>query len=45
MTSHLDAHEHAAPMATAPTGPLQGLRILDVTHRMVADYARWGYAG
>jgi crotonobetainyl-CoA:carnitine CoA-transferase CaiB-like acyl-CoA transferase len=39
MTSHLDAHEHAAPMATAPTGPLQGLRILDVTHALAGPFA------
>lgn len=39
MTSHLDAHEHAAPMASGRTGPLQGLRILDVTHALAGPFA------
>jgi crotonobetainyl-CoA:carnitine CoA-transferase CaiB-like acyl-CoA transferase len=39
MTSHLEAHEHAAPMAAAPTGPLRGLRIIDVTHALAGPFA------
>jgi crotonobetainyl-CoA:carnitine CoA-transferase CaiB-like acyl-CoA transferase len=39
MNSHLDAHEHAAPMAERATGPLQGLRIIDVTHALAGPFA------
>jgi crotonobetainyl-CoA:carnitine CoA-transferase CaiB-like acyl-CoA transferase len=39
MTSHLDAHEHAAPMAPGPTGPLRGMRIIDVTHALAGPFA------
>ena len=39
MTSHLEAHEHAAPMAAGPTGPLQGMRIIDVTHALAGPFA------
>ncbi len=39
MSSHLEAHEHAAPMAAGPTGPLQGLRIIDVTHALAGPFA------
>ena len=39
MTSHLDAHEYAAPMASGPSGPLQGLRIIDVTHALAGPFA------
>lgn len=39
MNSHLDAHEHAAPMAAGPTGPLRGLRIIDVTHALAGPFA------
>jgi crotonobetainyl-CoA:carnitine CoA-transferase CaiB-like acyl-CoA transferase len=39
MTSHLDAHEHAAPMAAGPTGPLQGLRFIDNTHALAGPFA------
>jgi crotonobetainyl-CoA:carnitine CoA-transferase CaiB-like acyl-CoA transferase len=39
MTSHLDAHEHAAPMSAQATGPLQGLRIIDVTHALAGPFA------
>ena len=39
MTDHLEAHQTAAPMASGPTGPLQGLRILDVTHALAGPFA------
>jgi crotonobetainyl-CoA:carnitine CoA-transferase CaiB-like acyl-CoA transferase len=39
MNSHLDAHLHAAPMAAGPTGPLQGVRIVDVTHALAGPFA------
>ena len=39
MTSHLEAHNHAAPMAAEATGPLQGLRIIDVTHALAGPFA------
>lgn len=39
MVDHLDAHLHAAPMADRPTGPLQGLRIIDVTHALAGPFA------
>ena len=39
MTDHLEAHLTAAPMASGPTGPLQGLRILAVTHALAGPFA------
>jgi crotonobetainyl-CoA:carnitine CoA-transferase CaiB-like acyl-CoA transferase len=39
MTDHLEAHQTATPMASGPTGPLQGLRILDVTHALAGPFA------
>ncbi|MCH2625345.1 MAG: efflux RND transporter periplasmic adaptor subunit, partial [Acidimicrobiales bacterium] len=42
MTDHLDAHLTAAPMASGPTGPLQGLRILDVTEERNAQLEAGG---
>jgi crotonobetainyl-CoA:carnitine CoA-transferase CaiB-like acyl-CoA transferase len=39
MTSHLDAHETAVPMMDRPTGPLVGLRIIDVTHALAGPFA------
>ena len=39
MTDHLEAHLTAAPMASGPAGPLQGLRILDVTHALAGPFA------
>jgi crotonobetainyl-CoA:carnitine CoA-transferase CaiB-like acyl-CoA transferase len=39
MNEHLDAHEYAAPMTSGPTGPLQGLRIIDVTHALAGPFA------
>jgi crotonobetainyl-CoA:carnitine CoA-transferase CaiB-like acyl-CoA transferase len=39
MSSHLDAHEHAAPMLDRPRGPLQGIRIIDHTHALAGPFA------
>ncbi|MGF1599902.1 MAG: CaiB/BaiF CoA transferase family protein [Acidimicrobiales bacterium] len=39
MVSHLDAHLHAAPMIDGPSGPLQGLRIIDVTHALAGPFS------
>ncbi len=39
MNEHIEAAETAAPMAAGPTGPLQGLRILDVTHALAGPFA------
>lgn len=39
MTSHLDAHETAAPMMDRATGPLVGLRIIDATHALAGPFA------
>jgi crotonobetainyl-CoA:carnitine CoA-transferase CaiB-like acyl-CoA transferase len=38
MVDHLEAHLHAAPMIDGPSGPLQGLRIIDVTHALAGPF-------
>ncbi|MDH4146251.1 MAG: CoA transferase [Acidimicrobiia bacterium] len=35
---HTRAHELAAPMASAPTGPLRGVRVIDVTHAIAGPW-------
>jgi crotonobetainyl-CoA:carnitine CoA-transferase CaiB-like acyl-CoA transferase len=35
---HLSAHERAAPMAKAPTGPLKGIRIIDFTRALAGPF-------
>ncbi len=36
---HLSAHERAAPMAAAPTGPLAGVRVIDCTHALAGPWS------
>jgi crotonobetainyl-CoA:carnitine CoA-transferase CaiB-like acyl-CoA transferase len=38
MSDHLRAHETAAPMLDSPSGPLRGLRIVDVTHAAAGPF-------
>src|SRR4051794_39572029 len=39
MTDHLEAHRSAAPMLDGPTGPLRGVRIVDLTHAAAGPWA------
>ena len=39
MDEHLNAHEHATPMSPSPTGPLQGMRILDCTQAIAGPWS------
>ena len=39
MDEHLNAHEHATPMSPSPTGPLQGIRILDCPHAIAGPWS------
>ena len=39
MDEHLNAHEHATPMSPSPTGPLQGIRILDCPQAIAGPWS------
>ena len=38
-SEHLTAHERVSPMATGPTGPLAGVRIIDCTHALAGPWS------